>query len=115
MAPGPKSAEAVVVESDIMLVVPDNGSDWALGDPGMYAVLRFTQSGWLTGTRVAMENLANMATRQSNELKKQAKGKGVWLEHRTKGKLADATRTYGLVDDRVITFIKVEELPHINL
>jgi hypothetical protein len=57
LAPGPKTAEAVVVEPDNMLVVPDNESDWAPGDPYacMSAVLRFTQSGWLTGTRVAME------------------------------------------------------------
>jgi shikimate kinase len=29
-----------------------------------------------------------------------AKKKGVWLEHRSKGKLLDATRTYWLVDDQ---------------
>ena len=55
---------------------------------------------WLTGTRIAMEKLRNLNERQLKELKKVAKEKGVWLEHRTKGKLADANRTYWLVDDQ---------------
>ena len=63
----------------------------------MSVLLRFTQSGWLTGTRVAVERLGKLPPKQLKELRKEAAKKGVWLEHRTKGKLADATRTYWLV------------------
>ena len=88
----------MVVESDSVCVTPDNGSDWAPGDPCMSAVLRFTESGWLTGTRVAVESLRKLTPKRLKDLKKEANRKGVWLEHRPKGKLADATRTYWLVD-----------------
>ena len=54
----------------------------------------------LTGTRIAMEKLRNLTPRQLKELQQVAKKKGVWLEHRSKGKLLDATRTYWLVDDQ---------------
>jgi hypothetical protein len=101
LAPGGrKGPQAVVVESDSVHVTLDTKSGWAPGDSCMSAVLRFTESGWLTGTRIAMEKLRNLNERQLKELKKVAKEKGVWLEHRTKGKLADANRTYWLVDDQ---------------
>ena len=41
-----------------------------------------------------MKKLRNLTTRQLKELKQVAKKKDVWMEHRSKGKLADATRTY---------------------
>ena len=101
LAPGGrKGPQAVVVESDSVCVTVDTESGWAPGDSCMSAVLRFTESGWLTGTRIAMEKLRNLNPRQLKELKQVAKKKGVWLEHRSKGKLVDATRTYWLVDDQ---------------
>ena len=63
-----------MVESDNVFVAPDNVSNWALGDPCISVVLRFTESGWLTDTRVAMENLRNLTAKQLNELEAEAKG-----------------------------------------
>ena len=89
-------AAAIVVESDSVCVSPDEGG-WAPGDSCMSALLRFTESGWLTGTRVVVDRLGKLPPKQLKELRKEAAKKGVWLEYQTKGKLADATRTYWLV------------------
>jgi hypothetical protein len=43
------------------------------------------------------------------ELKSVAQKKGVWLEHRSKGKLVDAIRTYWLVDDQELAAFLPEE------
>ena len=90
----------MVVESDSVCATVDTESDWAPGDSCMPAVLRFTESGWLTGTRIAMEKLRDLTSRQLKELQQVAKKKGVWLEHRSKGKLVVATRTNWLVVDQ---------------
>ena len=66
---------------------------------------------WLAGWHKGGEELRNLATEQLKELRKGAKAKGVWLEHRTKGKLADATRTYWLVDDKGLAASLPAKLP----
>ena len=56
-----------------------------------------------------MEKLRNLTPRQLKELQQVAKKKGVWLEHRSNGKLVDATRTYWLVDDQELATFLPEE------
>ena len=110
LAPGGrKERQAVVVESDSVCVTVEAEGEWAPGDSSMNAVLRFTESGWLTGTRIAMEKLRNLNPKQLRELKSVAQKKGVWLEHRSKGKLVDAIRTYWLVDDQELAAFLPEE------
>ena len=98
-----------MVESDSVCVTVKAEREWAPGDSSMNAVLRFTESGWLTGTRIAMEKLRNLNPKQLRELKSVAQKKGVWLEHRSKGKLVDAIRTYWLVDDQELAAFLPEE------
>lgn len=88
---GTTKSTPITIRSDSLGLAAGAGT----GDGSMGIVRRLMNTEWHTQHRVLETKLDALSAKQkSNLLKQHLPGGGLWLEHRTKGPISSATRTY---------------------